>query len=66
VPGDRRADAEIRREITAEREQLVGALADLREGIVEKRRVAAIVGGAVAVGFAAAASVRLVRRLKGD
>jgi len=65
VPGDRRTVEEIRREIATEREQLVDALADLREGIGEKSRLAAVVGGALAVGLAAAAAVWVVRRLKG-
>ena len=65
MPGDRRTVEEIRREITTERKQLVDALADLREGIDEKSRLAAVVGGALAVGLAAAAAVTVVRRLKG-
>ncbi len=65
MPGDRRTVEEIRREIATEREQLVDALADLREGIGEKSRLAAVVGGALAVGLAAAAAVWVVRRLKG-
>jgi hypothetical protein len=64
VPGDRRTVEEIRREITTEREQLVNALADLREGIAAKSRLAAVVGAALAVGLAAAAAVTVVRRLK--
>lgn len=65
MPGDRRTVEEIRREITTEREQLVDALADLREGIDEKSRLATVVGGALAVGLAAATAVTVVRRLKG-
>ncbi len=65
MPGDRRTVEEIRREITTERQQLVDALADLREGIDEKSRLAAVVGGALAVGLAAATAVTVVRRLKG-
>lgn len=65
MPGDRRTVEEIRREITTERDQLVDALADLREGIDEKSRLAAVVGDALAVGLAAAAAVTVVRRLKG-
>lgn len=65
MPGDRRTVEEIRREITTERDQLVDALADLREGIDEKSRLATVVGGALAVGLAAATAVTVVRRLKG-
>lgn len=65
MPGDRRTEKEIRREITTEREQLAEALADLREGIGEKRRLAAVVGGALAAGLAVAAAVTVVRRVKG-
>ncbi len=66
MSGDRRTEEEIRREITTEREQLADALADLREGIDAKRRPAAVVGGALAAGLAAAAAVTVVRRLKGE
>ena len=65
MPGDRRTVEEIRREIATEREQLVDALADLREGIAAKCRLAAVVGAALAVGLAAATAVTVVRRLKG-
>lgn len=65
MPGDRRAEEEIRREIATERDELADALADLREGIYEKRRLAAVVGGALVAGLAATAAVKVVRRLKG-
>jgi hypothetical protein len=64
VPGEGRTEEEIRREITTEREQLVGALAELREDINAKRRPAAIVGGAVAAGVVTIAVVKVVWRLK--
>ena len=62
---DRRVDADIRREIAGEREQLVNALADLRAAIDGKRRVAAVTGGAVATGVATAVVLKIARRLTG-
>ncbi len=58
MPSDRRTDAEIRREIAAEREQLAEALADLRAGTGDRRRLAGLAGGVLA----AVALVRAVRR----
>jgi hypothetical protein len=65
VPDDRRTEGEIRIEITTEREQLVRALADLREGIKAMRRPAAIVGATLAAGLAAVAAFKVIRRLRG-
>jgi signal transduction histidine kinase len=64
VPTDRRTEEEIRREITTEREHLREALADLRAGVDAKRRPAALVGGALAAGLAAAVVARMTRRLR--
>jgi hypothetical protein len=66
VAGEPRTDANIRSEISAEREQLVDALADLREGIEAKRRLAAALGMLIAAGLATAASVKVVRRFRGE
>ena len=63
MPDDRRTEQEIRSEIAAEREQLVGAIADLRAGIGAKRTSAAIVGAVLAAGLTAAAAFKVVRRL---
>ncbi|MDH5333947.1 MAG: hypothetical protein OEW65_08715 [Thermoleophilia bacterium] len=65
MTGERRSDAEIRNEIAAEREQLSGAVSDLRQAIDGKRRPAALIGGAVAAGLAATAALKIVRRLFG-
>ncbi len=66
MPGESRTNAEIRREITTEREQLVGALAELRVSAAVARKRAMIVGGALAAGFATAAVVKVVwRRTRG-
>ena len=62
MPGDRRTEAEIRREIAAEREQLADALADLRAGTGDKRRLAALAAGPLAAGLGLAALRRAVRR----
>lgn len=59
---DRRSDSDIRRDITAEREQLADAVTDLRDSVAAKRKPAAMIGGAVAAGLAAVAATRLVRR----
>jgi hypothetical protein len=66
VPDDRRTEQAIRGEIAVEREQLASALADLREGIESKRRPAAIIGGALAAGLAALATVKVIRGLTGE
>ncbi len=66
MPGDRRTEEEIRREIATERDQLADALADLREGIDEKRRPAVAAAGALAAGLAAIAAVKVVRRFRGE
>ena len=58
MPADRRSDADIRREIATEREQLAAALADLRAGTGDRRRLAALAGGVLA----AAMVLRAVRR----
>lgn len=60
-----RTDEDIRSEITTEREELVDALADLREGIEKKRRLAVVAGTLIAAGLAAGTSVKTIRRLRG-
>jgi hypothetical protein len=64
VPAERRTEADIRQEITTERQELVDALADLRKDIDAKRRPAAIVGGAVAAGLATLAVAKVFRRFR--
>ena len=63
MPAERRTDAQIRGEIATEREQLVAALGDLREGVAAKKKIAAASAAAVGAGVAAAAIVTIVRRL---
>lgn len=53
-----RTEAEIRAEIAAEREQLAGALADLRADVAAKRKPALVVSGALA----ALVALTLLRR----
>jgi hypothetical protein len=65
VPSDHRTEEEIRREITAEREQLADALADLREGIDAKRKPVTVISSVLAAALAAAMAIKVVRRLKG-
>lgn len=62
---EQRTDADIRNEISAEREQLADALADLRAGVDAKRRLAGALGAIVVAGLATAASMRVARRLRG-
>ena len=64
MPAERRTVADIRQEITTERQELVDALADLRKDINAKRRPAAIVGGAVAAGLATLAVAKVFRRFR--
>jgi hypothetical protein len=47
-----------------EREQLVEALADLREGVRAKRNLAAAVVALASIALATAASIKLVRRFR--
>jgi hypothetical protein len=65
VATDRRAEADIRVEIAAERDQLVRALSDLRESVAAKRKPAAVVGSAVVVSFAFVILRGIARRLGG-
>jgi hypothetical protein len=65
VAAERRTDAEIRGEISAERQELAAALTDLRAGIESKRRVATATLTLAAAGFATVASIKLVRRFRG-
>lgn len=66
MPAKRRTEADIRNEMSAQREQLAGALVDLREGINAKRRTAAKVGAVLATGVAAVVAFRVVRGLTGE
>ncbi len=65
MAAERRTDAEIRGEISAERQELAAALTDLREGIESKRRLATATVTLAAAGIAAMASIKLVRRFRG-
>jgi hypothetical protein len=61
MAADSRSPEEIRQQLSAEREQLVGALADLKQGVHDARRIPIIAGGALAAGLAAFAAVKFVR-----
>lgn len=61
---EKRTDEQIRSEIAAERNELVGALADLRAEIAGKRRAATAVAGALAAAAATLAAVKIGRRLR--
>jgi hypothetical protein len=65
VTGERRTNEQIRGEIAAEREQLAEALTDLRARIQSKRRLATATATLAAASLAAAASIKLVRRVRG-
>jgi hypothetical protein len=60
--GDSRTEEEIRREIAVERDRLATALADLRAGVEAKRRPAAALGAALALGVSAMVVARVLRR----
>ena len=64
MPAERRTDAMIRGEIATEREALADSLADLRAGVAEKKKLAAVAGGLVGAGMAAAAAVAIVRHFR--
>jgi hypothetical protein len=64
VGADRRTEAEIRQEIASEREELAAALADLRQGIDAKRKLAAVVGGTLTAALATVAALRVGRRFR--
>jgi hypothetical protein len=56
-----RSAEEIRLQLTSEREQLTGALADLRADVNDARRIPMIIGGALLAGIVAFAVVKAVR-----
>jgi uncharacterized protein YoxC len=64
VPAEGRTEEQIRGEITTERDQLVSAIADLREDINAQRKTAEIVGAAVATALAAVAALKTIRRFR--
>lgn len=66
MTAERRTDEEIRAEIAAEREQLVGALEDLRASLRARRRLAVVIGALVSAGIASAATVEVARRPRRD
>ena len=55
-----RSPEEIRQQITAERQQLTGAVADLRADVQSARRIPMIIGGALLAGIATVAAVKAV------
>ena len=61
MAAERRGVEEVKQELASEREQLVGALADLKKGVHDARRIPIIAGGALAAGLAAFAAVKFVR-----
>ena len=56
-----RSAEELRQQLTAERQQLTGALADLRADVQSARRIPMIIGGALLAGIATVAAVKAVR-----
>jgi hypothetical protein len=61
VADSARSPEEIRLQLTSEREQLTGALAQLREEVKSARRIPLIVGGVVLAGVATVVAIRKVR-----
>jgi hypothetical protein len=66
VPAERPTEAQLRGEITTEREQLVSAITDLREDLNAQRKTAEIVGAVVATGLAAITALKVIHRLRRD
>lgn len=62
MPAERRTEAEIRREIVGEREQLSVAIADLRQDAAAKRRPASLAAVAAAALIATLAVTKALRR----
>ncbi|MGH3011995.1 MAG: hypothetical protein ACRDLZ_07145 [Gaiellaceae bacterium] len=56
-----RSAEEIRQQLTAERDQLTGAIADLRADVSDARRIPMIIGGALLAGVAAFVAFKAVR-----
>ena len=65
MQGDGRTEEEIRSEIATEREQLATALADLREGISAKRKLAVLVLAALGALLALAVAAKVIRFSRG-
>ena len=64
---DGRGTEEVRSEISVERQQLAGALSDLRTDVRSvARKIPVIAGGALAAGVAVRAVVAAVKRRRGD
>jgi hypothetical protein len=61
VADSARSPEEIRLQLTSEREQLTGALAQLREEVKSARRIPLIVGGVVLAGVATVVAIRKLR-----
>jgi hypothetical protein len=67
VASDGRGSEEVRREISAERQQLVDAVSDLRTDVRSAaRKLPMIAGGALAAGVALAAVVAAAKRRRDD
>ncbi|HET9243212.1 MAG TPA: hypothetical protein VFN99_07190 [Gaiella sp.] len=64
---DGRGTEQVRREISVEREQLAGAVSDLRGDLRSAaRKVPVVAGGVLAAGVAVRAVVAAVKRRRGD
>jgi hypothetical protein len=67
VPSDGRGSEEVRQEISAERQQLVDAVSDLRTDVRSvARKLPRIAAGALAAGVALAAVVAAAKRRRDD
>jgi hypothetical protein len=60
MASDGRSAEEIRLQLSNEREQLVGALTDLRADVQSARRIPMIIGGALLAGIAAFVAFKAV------
>ena len=67
MASDGRGSEEVRRDISAERQQLVDAVTELRADVRSAtRKLPAIAGGALAAGLALAAVVAAAKRRRDD
>jgi len=61
MAAERRGAEQVKQELAAEREELVGALADLRKGVHDARRIPIIAGASLMAGLVTFAAVRFLR-----
>ena len=61
VPAEKRSTEDVRQELGAQRDELVGAIADLKDDVHSARRIPIIIGGVLLAALAAVAAFKIVR-----